>query len=150
MEETTNNINIEPVQKRPPMLQVLCILTFIWSGFNMIYNLIYGLFYNALKEFIVNMEFPKNYKELKDVILYVFSGGRFFFLSGFLLCFFSIFGAYKMWKLQKNGFHFYTVAQLLMLMLPMIFIHGEKLNVVEVLITALFILYYARFLKLMA
>lgn len=152
MEEIQNNsdpVNNIP-KKRPQILGVICILTFIWSGYGILYNLMYAIFYNTFKEIFTTMEFPAPYKELKPALLQVLSAGRWFFVAGFLLSFFSIFGAVKMWNLQKKGFHLYTISQILLLMLPLIFIKTGGLQSVDFLITAMFVAMYATHLKIMA
>jgi hypothetical protein len=150
MEETTNNTESQPLLKPPFRLRLLCILTFIFSGMNLMYNFVYGFFYDWSKTLIVNTTFPKEYIEFKEVVVYILSAGRYFFLLGFVLYAGSITGAYFMMKLKKSGFHIYTLSNLLLLLLPMIYFKGEGLNFVSLVITGLFVLYYSRFLKLMA
>jgi hypothetical protein len=149
MEENENNV-VTPLQKAPTLLKVLCILTFIWSGMNLLYNFVYGFFYEWSKSLIVNTTFPKEYIEFKEVAINILSAGRYFFILGFVLCAGSIVGAFFMLKLKKFGFHVYTLSNLLLLLLPMLYFKGEGLNVFSLLITALFVMYYARFIKLMA
>jgi hypothetical protein len=150
MEENINIIEPQAQGKPPFRLKLLCILTFIWSGMNLIYNFVYGFFYDWSKTLIINTTFPKEYKEFKEVAIFILSAGRYFFLLGLLLYVGSILGAYFMFKLKKFGFHIYTLSNLLLLMLPMLYFKGEGLNLVSLVITALFIMYYSRFLKLMA
>ena len=151
MNEIQNNTEagINPPKIRPQMLGVICILTFIWSGYGLLYNSMYALFYDTFKELFTNTEFPANYKEMKPALLQVLQAGRFFFVVGFVLSFFSLFGAIKMWKLQKNGFHFYTISQIIMLMLPLVFIKDGNFQSTDFLITAMFVSMYATHLKVM-
>ncbi len=153
MEETQNNLEQQPIinqpKLRPQMLSVLCILTFIWSGLAIFSNLFFSLFFDLIKEIIPTIELPSNYKEMKDGLLLIISAGRFFFVSGLLLNSFTLFGAIKMWKLQKNGFHFYTISQIILLMLPLLFIKGGGFQIIEFLITAMFVMMYASHLKVM-
>ncbi len=153
MDEIQNNAEQEPIMNtpnvRPQMLSVICILTFIWSGYGLFYNSVYALFYNTLKELIANTAFPDAYKEVKPTFLMYLSAGRFYFVVGFVLSFFSLFGAYKMWKLQKAGFHFYTISQIILLMLPLLFIKGGSLQGFEFFITAMFVTMYVTHLKIM-
>lgn len=153
MEELQNNLEQQPIinspKKRPQMLSFVCVLTFIWSGYGVLYNLIYALFYDTLKDLFTTTEFPTAYKEMKIALLQVLSAGRFFFIAGLVLSFFSLFGAIKMWKLQKYGFHFYTISQIIMLMLPLIFLKSGSFLNVEFWITAMFVAMYATHLKIM-
>ncbi len=151
MEEIQNNT--EPVvnqpKVRPQMLSVICILTFIWSGYGVLYNLMYALFYDTFKELITTIDFPGGYKGLKEALLQVLSAGRGLFVAGLVLSLFSLLGAIKMWKLQKRGFHFYTVSQIILLMLPLLFIDGGSPQFLELLITGMFVAMYATHLKIM-
>ena len=153
MEEIQNNPELQPITTppnvRPQMLGVICILTFIWSGYGVVYNLIYALFFDTIKDLFIAIEFPSAYKEMKIALLQVLAAGRIFFVVGLVLSFFSLFGAIKMWKLQKKGFHFYTISQIIILMLPLVFIKGGSFQFFDFLITAMFVSMYATHLKVM-
>ncbi|NVN94648.1 MAG: hypothetical protein HXX18_05120 [Bacteroidetes bacterium] len=152
MEEIQHN-NQQPIintpKQRPQMLSFICILTFIWSGIGLLNNLFCVLLYDPIKEYIPVMVFPEIYKEMKPALLQLFSANRFFFITTLVFCFFSLFGAIKMWKLQKLGFHFYTISQILLLMLPLVFIKGGGTQSFEIVITAMFVIMYAMHLKVM-
>lgn len=60
----------------------------------------------------------------------------------------SLSGAVCMLLLRKIGFHLYTISQILYLGLPLLIIHAP-FNVFNLLLSAIFVLLYARFLKLM-
>jgi hypothetical protein len=154
MDAIENNNETQPVSnplhKRPQMLAVICILTFIWSGYGVLYNFTYALFYDTFKELFTTTEFPSAYKEMKTALLQVLAAGRIFFVAGLVLSFFSLFGAIKMWKLQKKGFHFYTISQIILLMLPLIFIKSGGFQSIDFLITAMFVTMYATHLKIMS
>jgi hypothetical protein len=153
MDEIQNNNEEQPIispQKvRPQMLAVLCILTFISSGYGVVFNLLSSLFRDKFYNFYSKFAYPEQYKEAKDFLLQIFSTGRLFFVSGMVLSFFSLLGAIKMWKLQKNGFHFYTISQIIILMLPLLFIKGGSFQLVDFLFTSMFVTMYAMHLKVM-
>ena len=67
-----------------------------------------------------------------------------FFLAGAVLNLFSYIGINLMWRMKKAGFHFYTGAQVLLLLLPMIYIQDYPLPLLDGIITALFIGLYAK------
>ena len=64
-----------------------------------------------------------------------------------LLALLSITGCVLMWKLRRSGFHFYAIAQLLMLVLPLLFMGKGFLGLGDVMFTALFLLIYYLQLK---
>ena len=69
---------------------------------------------------------------------------RDFFIISFLLSAFSILGAVFMWRLRKFGFHIYTMAQLIYLVVPLIYFGGETNPMLNIILTALFVYLYAR------
>ncbi|MCD4665330.1 MAG: hypothetical protein K8R68_08660 [Bacteroidales bacterium] len=135
----------KPEQKaRPELLTVLCILTFIGSGLatfsNMFLYLSYEEVLNTMDE--MNMNLPEF-----DLIM---SGGRKFFLTGFILYIISLSGAFRMWRLRKIGFHLYTGAQIFILLLPVVLINNYQFSIISLILTATFIIAYASNLKFMS
>jgi hypothetical protein len=130
-------------KKRPELLTLLCIFTFIGSGLAA---------FSYFVVFISYEEFTKAFDELGmdmpevDLIL---SAGKRFFLTGFILYGISLFGAIRMWRLKKSGFHFYTVAQVFILLLPNAMIISYQFSVLGLLVTVAFIVAYASQLKYM-
>ena len=144
MEPSENFQHVEHRRdKRPEWLTYLCILSFIGSGLAVISNIFIFLSYDE----IVNLTEEINI-DIPDFKL-MMSGGRRFFFAGFILYSFSLLGVIYMWKLRKIGFHFYTVAQLFILALPVAFIQAYPFSVLSVLVTAAFIIAYAVHLKIM-
>ena len=88
------------------------------------------------------------YADMPEVSFLLSAPREFFFIS-FLLSGFSVAGALLMWKLRKAGFHFYTAAQLVFLVLPMIYFGKETNPIFNILTTAIFVYLYARNLKYM-
>jgi hypothetical protein len=132
----------QPV-KRPDLLKWLCILSFIGSGLSGFSNLFVWLAYDQMDE--IRAQFLFDLPEF-DTLL---SGGKRFFLSGFIFYSLSFFGVYRMWKLRKAGFHVYTGSQVFLLILPLVFIPSFPLSVLGLMITAGFIVGYAANLKYM-
>ena len=134
--------NQQPV-KRPQMLMILCILTFIWSGLGFFSSLFTGIFLEAFQQiapaFVEQFQI-EGFEEL-------FEAPRGFFLLNSLLYLGSVTGAYFMFQLQKIGFHVYTISQFLLLIAPMYFLSLPSPPVFEILVTGLFIILYARQLK---
>ncbi len=54
----------------------------------------------------------------------------------------SVTGCVLMWNLRKSGYHFYAIAQLLMLVLPLLFIGKGFLGPGDIMFTALFLFVY--------
>lgn len=129
--------------KRPPLLTVLCILTFIGSGLSTVSFLAASLFYELFMEQleVVYINMPES-TFLLDI-------PRDFFVISFFLSAFSLAGALLMWHLRKIGFHIYTSSQLVYLVLPMVYFGGETNPMLNIILTALFVYLYARNLRFM-
>lgn len=138
--------NIEPQTARPKFLSVLCILTFIFTGLGCLSSLITPLFAPLFREFIEN---APNYDEaaMAESMRAVEAGWGYYLLT-LLINLGSLTGAILMWKLNKNGFHFYALSNSAMLFLPTLFL-GISISWFAIFFTASFIGMYAVHLKVM-
>ena len=59
----------------------------------------------------------------------------------------SVVGCVLMWNLRRSGYHCYAIAQLMMLVLPLLFLGKGYLGLGDVMFTALFLLIYYLQLK---
>ena len=154
MEEQENIPYTDPEEQnraeRPSWLIVLCILTFIWSGFSCLGYFLFTGIYSSL---------PMIMEQSRDMIVSIYGDNvdvsqalvvqpRMYYLLLCLLYAASVTGAAFMLGLRKVGFHIYTVAQALLLVAPVLFVH-LPFNVGGLLITVAFVLLYATFLKQM-
>ncbi len=140
MTEEPNNSTPPPpfFGKRPPTLTMLCILSFIGSGGTALSSLFLTMAYDIIPLALEQSPFP----EAETVIELVKAAGRMFFLITGLLNLVSLTGVIYMWKLKKKGFHFYTLAQLLILAVPLLMIKGYQIPFTTFLLTATFIFGY--------
>jgi len=142
MVDNNEIINTEG-KKRPEALTIICILTFIGSGLAAFSNLVIHLSYDMLLE-----TYESGGLNLPGAEI-VFTFSKSFYLFSFFLYSFSLYGAIMMWRLRKLGFHTYAIAQILLLILPTLFVKTDQFPLFGVLLTATFILFYFRHLKLM-
>lgn len=141
MEDPTQNQETKP--KRPQLLTILCIFTFIGSGMGVL-----G-FFAVLVNYETSMEALKLlYADVPEAN-FLLNAPQDFFLVTFILMAFSVFGAILMWNLRKIGFHFYTSSQLIYLILPFIYFNNETNPMLNIILTALFVYLYSRNLKYM-
>ncbi len=131
--------NVAQVKARPTLLTVICILTFIGSGLSALLYLIAAVAFGAISGLLDSI----------PGMSAIIGGGAIFFVVSLILAAVSLFGAIKMWGLKKMGFYLYAVAQVLMLVVPFIFITGATFSIFGFIFTALFIALYAVNLKLM-
>lgn len=146
------NTEVEPHKqfnqpnKRPISLTILCILTFIASGFSALSNLSWGILYDTFSEILLTNDTPMM-QQMAETILVT---NRSMFFVDFFLYLGSITGAILMFNLRKNGFHLYVVANVLLALTPAFFVEGQGINFYSlVLITMPFIVLYAVHLKFM-
>lgn len=59
----------------------------------------------------------------------------------------SVVGCVLMWNLRRSGYHCYAIAQLMMLVLPLLFLGKGYLGIGDVMLTALFLFVYYLQLK---
>ena len=85
------------------------------------------------------MTFPS---EMTVFIEQLMETPRSFYLFSTLLYAMSLAGLALMWNIRKNGFHLYTLAQLLLLLVTVLFLGRERLALGDVMLTLLFIVYY--------
>ena len=131
--------------KRLPSLTFLCILTFIGSGVSALSSLFVVMAYDIMPMAVEQSPIP-GAEEMMELVI---AAGRSFFVYMGLLYGLSLLGAIFMWKLNKKGFHLYTIAQLLMIIVPLLMVTGYKTPFTTILLTASFILAYGVNLRFM-
>jgi len=142
MEEITQNQNHS---SRPQLLTVMAILSFIGSGLSLLSYLVISLKYEAVLQ-IVETELSEIYPEM--VADFIKEAGKTFFLIGAIAYSGSLYGVYKMWNLNKIGLHYYAISQIIILILPLLFISTQLSILPGLLLTLLFILLYYRSFKM--
>ncbi|MGL5681926.1 MAG: hypothetical protein ACRDDZ_02585 [Marinifilaceae bacterium] len=120
---------------RPIFLSVLCVLTYVGSGFLFLFSLLTLFYSNNITLFML-----QNGIDPRATL----TGGNVFAASviGLMLSVATIIAASKMWRLQKYGFWMYVVVQCVSILLvfdPMVIIGS-----------ALFILLYSANYKVMS
>jgi hypothetical protein len=144
MDEQQQPPQIEPIPNLV-LLKVLCVFTFVGSGLGAFSYGIIGIVHSYFSENLSLIPDEQN-RELIGMLL---AAGRTFFFLNAILYAISLFGAILLWKLKKAGFHLYTASQMLLLILPLLYIKSFPANVFSVFLTFLFVLGYFGFLKYM-
>ena len=138
--------------KRSPGLTFICILTFVFSGLMFVSFLFNSIYYYYIPGIIANSPFSKTFsgnEGMTEAIKIMTSASIWFFILNTIFYGVSLGGAILMFSLRKVGFHFYTVAQILLLITPMIYMADYKTNFAYTVITAIFIFLYYTNLRLM-
>ena len=149
---------------RPALLTVLCILTFIGSGFGVLHNIM-GMIVSPIRNFFgpdffdmimdeVDDDYTRKFVEqamdmAQNAIHHIFEIS----FVQFLLYAGSLAGAIMMFQLKKTGFYIYTISQILLLFVPAVFLGFNLFINIGILFssifTILFIALYAVNLKKM-
>jgi len=150
MTEEYNNTQQEKII-RPQGLTTLCILSYLGSGMSLFANIFLFLFYDSFMGILASDEMEEVPMAFDAEMLSEFanSAGQFYFLLSSILYALSILGVYYMWHLYKKGIHFYTIAQIGLILLPLIFIDSSLSVIPGLLLSGAFVLLYSQYLKLM-
>lgn len=137
-----------PKSTRPELLKLLCILTFIGSGLSALSNIMLYSFIDQIRELIA--EDPINSMFGAEMIISLFlKVNPWFFMIQAVLYSLSFSGALQMWKLRKIGFHLYSIAQILLLIVPKLFIADMPFPAMDLILTGSFIYFYYMNVKFM-
>lgn len=161
--EYQEDYNIEQEEpKRPEMLTVICVLSFINAVYNGIVNFVSFAFYDFFQNMFSQMrngegvfadmaeQMGDNWEMFAQASSLAFSVGRGYYFVEMVLFVASFIGVLMMWRLQKKGFHVYTIAQFLMLIATSIFVTSKidgGFPFGPIFWTAAFVFMYASYYK---
>lgn len=117
---------------RPDLLTALCILTFIGSGTSFIGFFLASVFFEKTSELIIKYSNTHTVEAISPLYFTLFMA-----LSAI-----SLTGAIRMWKLHRDGFFLFTVSQLIILFLPVIWLGWNSFSVTGAIFTAVFVVGY--------
>jgi len=136
---------------RPELLKMLCILTFVGSGLALFSDIFMFFTIDIIKAYFDSGLLDFLSKDMDaEVLEILFNVNPMYFLLQAGLFAFTIYGTYLMWNLKKVGFHIYTIGQIILLILPQIFIPSLPFPSFNLLISIIFIFLYAKNLKYLA
>lgn len=138
----------ENQQYRPTLLTVLLVLTYIGSGLSFFANTFIYVLFDPLKAYFLKNPVLDWMGTKLDFSFFPNLQPAFFLLQG-LLAAMALAGALYMWKLKKVGFHLYTLSQLILLIIPKLFIPDAPFPLQQLAISGLFVYLYYNHLKLM-
>lgn len=122
-------------------LRILLVLSMISAVANFLTYLVMALFLPAISNIyatypdLLPAEFYTLWEQMSAVPQAYYGGMAFLYVLSFA-------GCILMWKLHRFGFHCYAIAQLLMLVLPLLFLGKGFLGIGDVMFTALFLFFY--------
>lgn len=122
-------------------LHILLVLSFINTGFYLLGELLSGLCLPWMQEYYASNPsmLPEEYSQLVQRSLQI---PQWYYLLSALLDAASVVGLVLMWRLRKNGFHCYTLAKLLLMILPLLFLDRSYIGIGNIMLGVLVIAYY--------
>ena len=127
-------------KKRPVLLSVLCILTFIGSGLGILFWLLAIIGLGSLLGF------------LGKIPGFGVGGGESTILAPIIFLILAILlllSAIMMWRLKKNGYYLYILVKILGIILPILLI-GSIFSIGSLIIPVIFIVLYGLNFKAMS
>jgi hypothetical protein len=118
---------------RSNLLTALCILTFIGSGASFFVYFLASVFFEKTSELIIKFS---NWHSVEAI-------SPLYFTLLMALSALSLVGAIRMWKLHRDGFFIYTITQIILLFLPVIWIGWISFSVTGAIFTSVFVVGYA-------
>jgi len=117
---------------RPSFLSALCILTFTGSSVGFIGYFLASLFFDKSSELIIKYSSWHSVNAISPL----------YFTVLMALSALSLTGAIRIWKLHRDGFLLYSISQIAILFLPVIWIDWNTFSVVNAIFTGVFIMGY--------
>ena len=149
--------------KRPVFLSALTWLSFLGEGFGLLLVILSFRFSSRHStemldmnmEFSSNSELPSQYQNIITSFMefWIVQHDQFYSIhfSRIILLLTSLFGVYLMYNLKRNGFYIYTVAQVLLVAIPFLYVAdnpiGQIMASLQFFIVGLFVFMYATQVK---
>ena len=107
---------IQSYQERPLQYKVLCVMAFIFGGFNLVFSLFFlilGGIQNDLMEFMRPGILPQSLVSVAGLI---------YSIVAFILSVTAFVGLIQMWNRLEVGYWMFSLSMLLFLILPFVFL----------------------------
>ena len=132
----------EPQQPVDIFFRIMLVFSMINAAMYAFSYLVTGATLPIITESINGGQFPIP-EEMTQAAKELISWPQYYFFIVVPFWALSFFGALRMWKYRVSGFHCYTLAQLILLLLPLICIGKSAIALGDVMLTILFVVYYA-------
>lgn len=128
---------VQPI--RTNFLSALCIMTFIGSSSSFITYFLASVFFDKTSELIIKYS---NWHSTDAI-------SPLYFTILMALSALSLAGAIRIWKLHRDGFYIYSIAQIIVLFIPVIWLGWSGFSVTGAIFTSVFLIGYGINLKFM-
>lgn len=127
--------------KNTTLFHILLVITFIYAGLSAFSYLVTAAMLPTMQQLYTDNpgllpgQFSVMMQQLMDT-------PRGYFLGAGLLYILEVLGAALMWRLRWTGFHCYTLARLLLLLLPALFLGRGFVGIGDIMFALLFVAVY--------
>ena len=123
------------------LFHILLVITFIFAGLSAFSYLMTALLLPTMQQLYADNPtlLPEQFSVMMQQML---DTPRGFFLGAGLLYVLEVLGAALMWRLRWSGFHCYTLARLLLLLLPALFLGRSFVGIGDIMMALLFVAVY--------
>ena len=123
------------------LFHILMVITFIFAGLSAFSYLMTALLLPTMQQLYADNPtlLPEQFSVMMQQML---DTPRGFFLGAGLLYVLEVLGAALMWRLRWSGFHCYTLARLLLLLLPALFLGRSFVGIGDIMMALLFVAVY--------
>ena len=139
-------------QYKTRSLHILLIISFIYTGMWTLCHFMLGLTgpdarATMLEVYRTMAEKNEAFSAYAILCEQLFAVPQWYYLVCGLLDAVSFGGLLLMWRLRKNGFHCYTLAKMLLMLMPLLFLDRSYVGFGDMMIAVVFIVYYFFLLK---
>jgi len=119
--------------RRSALLSALCLLSFAGSGASFIIYFLGSVFFEEFAALIMKYSSTHTMENLSPMYFTLFM----------VLNAVSLTGAIRMWKMHFDGFFIYTIAQIVLFVIPLVWLGSDAFSAPAAIFTGVFITGYA-------
>ena len=134
--------------KYKTLFHVLLVITMVWCGISVLSYLMMAAMMPTMQE-VYSQSQASLPEEWAVAMQRVFDVPRGYYAGAGLLYLLELLGAIMMWRLRWSGFHCYTLARLLILALPVLFIGRSYLGIGDIMMALLWVAMYYMLMRRM-
>lgn len=123
------------------LLRILLVITFISAGLSALVYFIMGISLPIVKDYYAANPsvLPEQFSTVMERMMEV---PQTYYIGCALLYALEVLGAAFMWTLRPSGFHCYTLARLLLIIVPLLFLGRGFVGIGDIMFAILFIFIY--------
>lgn len=127
-------------------LHILLVITFIYAGLSTLAYLIMGISLPMVRNYYAANPsvLPEQFITVMERMMEV---PQTYYIGCALLYCIEVLGATFMWNLKPSGFHYYALARLLLIIVPLLFLGRGFVGIGDVMFAILFIFIYWSLLR---